>query len=108
MAHCGTLKDAPIAEAGEDVRGSHLNGWNGEELGKIDGVIFDQATGDIRYVVVGTGGWLDSKKFLVTAERLRASRKHESDFEADVSKWQIGSFPPTPSRTWSRRASGKD
>jgi hypothetical protein len=28
MAHYGTLKDAPVAEAGEDVRGSHLYGVN--------------------------------------------------------------------------------
>ena len=28
------------------------------------------------------------------ADRLRASRKHENDYEADVSKRQIGSFPP--------------
>jgi hypothetical protein len=94
MAHYGNLKDAPIAEAGEDVRGSHLYGWNDEKLGKIDDVIFDHSTGDIHYVVVDTGGWLHSKKFLVPAERLRASRKHENDYEADVSKRQIESFPP--------------
>ena len=94
MAHYGTLKDAPIAEAGEDVRGSHLYGLNDEKLGKIDDVIFDHSTGDIHYVVVDTGGWLHSKKFLVPAARLHASWKHENDYEADVSKRQIESFPP--------------
>jgi len=94
MAHYGTLKDALIADAGEEVRGSHLYDWHDEKLGKIDDVIFDHSTGDIHYVVVDTGGWLHSKKFLVPAERLRASAKHENDYEADVSKRQIESFPP--------------
>ena len=38
MAHYGTLKDAPIADAGEEVRGSHLYDWHDEKLGKIDDV----------------------------------------------------------------------
>jgi sporulation protein YlmC with PRC-barrel domain len=94
MAHYGTLKDTAIGEASEDIRGSHLYGLNDDKLGKIEDVIFDHTTGNIRYVVVDTGGWLHSKKFLVPAERLRASAKHENDFEADLSKQQIESFPP--------------
>jgi PRC-barrel domain len=93
MAHYGTLKGAAVAEAGEDVRGSHLYGLNDEKLGKIDDVIFDHSSGDIHYLVVDTGGWLHPKKFLVPAERLRASAKHENDYEADVSKPQIENFP---------------
>jgi len=93
MAHYGTLKNAPVSAAGEDVRGSHLYGSNDEKLGKIDDVIFNHSTGDIHYVVVDTGGWLHSRKFLVPAEALRASGKHENDYEADVSKRQIESFP---------------
>jgi hypothetical protein len=94
MAHYGTLQDAPIFEANEDIRGTHVYGLNDEKLGKIDDVIFDHSTGDIRYAVVDTGGWLHSKKFLVPAERLRASAKHEDDFEANLTKEQIESFPP--------------
>jgi len=94
MAHYGTLKNMAIAEAGEDVRGAHLYGINDEKLGKIDDVIFDHSTGDIRYAVVDTGGWLSSKKFLVPAEALRASAKHQDNFEANVTKQQIEGFPP--------------
>jgi sporulation protein YlmC with PRC-barrel domain len=93
MAHYGTLKNVPIAEASEDIRGAHVYGLNDEKLGKIDDVIFDHSTGDIRYAVVDTGGWLHSKKFLVPAERLRASARHEDDFEVNLSKEQIESFP---------------
>ncbi len=92
MAHYGTLKDVRFAT--EDIRGAHLYGLNDEKLGKIDDVIFDHSTGNIRYVVVDTGGWLSSKKFLVPAEGLRASTKHDDDFEANLDKRQIEGFPP--------------
>jgi hypothetical protein len=94
MAHYGTLRNSTIGEAGEDIRGSHLYGTDDEKLGKIDDVIFDHSTGDIRYAVVDTGGWLSSKKFLVPANALHASTKHKDDFEANLSKQQVESFPP--------------
>jgi len=94
MAHYGTLKHVRVAEAADDIRGSHLYGLNDEKLGKIDDAIFDHSTGNIRYVVVDTGGWLSSKKFIVPAEGLRASTKHENDFEVNLDKRQVDSFPP--------------
>src|ERR1700721_1199184 len=94
MAHYGTLKDTRIGETADDIRGSHLYGLNDEKLGKIDDVIFDHSTGNIRYVVVDTGGWLSSKKFLVPADGLRPSAKHENDFETSLDKRQAERFPP--------------
>lgn len=94
MTHYGTLKDARIADGSDDIRGSHLYGLNDEKLGKIDDVIFDHSSGNIRYVVVDTGGWLSSKKFLVPADGLRPSAKHENDFETSLDKRQVESFPP--------------
>ncbi len=94
MAHYGILKQTAVTPAGEDIRGSHLYGFNNEKLGKIDDVVFDHATGDIRYVVVDTGGWLSSKKFIVPAEGLRVSEKHPDDFEASLTKAQVENFPP--------------
>lgn len=94
MAHYGILRGTRIAESGEDIRGAHLYGMDDEKLGKIDDVVFDHSTGDIQYIVVDTGGWLSSKKFIVPAERLRASAKHEDDFQADLTKQQVESFPP--------------
>lgn len=32
MAHCGTLKNAAVVSAKEDVRGSNLHGANEEKL----------------------------------------------------------------------------
>ncbi len=94
MAHYGTLKDAPVTTASEDIRGAHIYGFNDGKLGKIDDVIFDHSTGDIRYAVVDSGGWLHSKKFLVPADRIHMSAKHQDDFETNLNRQQIESFPP--------------
>jgi sporulation protein YlmC with PRC-barrel domain len=94
MAQYGTLKDYHLTNDAEDIRGSHVYGLNGEKLGKIEDVIFDHTTGDIRYVVVDTGGWLSSKKFVVPAERLRASAEHKDNFAVSLTMKQIEAFPP--------------
>ena len=94
MAHYGILRGAVIGQAGDDIRGSHLYGPNDDKLGKIDDVIFDHSSGDIRYVVVDTGGWLSSHKFVVPADSLRPSARHNDDFETNLTKQQIENLPP--------------
>lgn len=94
MARHGMLRDYRFVDAAEDIRGSKLYGVNDEKLGKIDDVIFDYATGVIRYVVVDTGGWLTTKQFVVPVDRLRASAEHKDDFAVDLTKEQVESFPP--------------
>jgi sporulation protein YlmC with PRC-barrel domain len=94
MSHYGLLKDYKFSNASEDIRGATLYGANDEKLGKIDDVIFDHSSGDIAYLVVDTGGWLTIEKFIVPAIRLRPSTKHENDFNSDLTKEQIESFPP--------------
>jgi len=97
MPHYGLLGDFEFAnpvEAAEDIRGAKVYGRNDEKLGKIDDVIFDHGTGAIQYVVVDTGGWLSSQKFLVPPGRLNPSPRHEEDFVIDADKKQIEKFPP--------------
>jgi sporulation protein YlmC with PRC-barrel domain len=97
MAHHGTLRDYRFQDTDEDaadIRGSKVYGTNDEKLGKIDDVIFDHSTGEIRYVVIDTGGWLSSTKFIVPPAQLRQSAKHEDDFQIDLTKEQIEQFPP--------------
>ena len=97
MAHYGTLRDYRFSDTdatADDIRGSKVYGFDDDKLGKIDDVIFDHTTGSIRYVVVDTGGWLSSKKFIVPADRLRSSAAHEDDFRVDLTRQQIESFPP--------------
>jgi len=94
MANYGMLQNYRFDDEAEDIRGSKLYGFDDEKLGKIDDVIFDHSTGLIRYVVVDTGGWLKTKKFIVPSERLRASAKHENNFTSDLTKAQVENFPP--------------
>jgi len=94
MAHYGRLGNFQFAEAADDIRGSSLYGQDDEKLGKIADVIFDHSTGNISYVVVDTGGWLKTKDFLVPADRIQASTKHEKDFASTLTKQQVESFPP--------------
>lgn len=94
MSHYGRLGSYQFSDTAEDIRGATLYGVNDEKLGKIDDVIFDHSSGNIRYAIVDTGGWLKSKKFIVPAERLRPSSKHDDDYACDLTKQQVEGFPP--------------
>jgi sporulation protein YlmC with PRC-barrel domain len=94
MANYGMLRNYQFADAAEDIRGATLYGFGDEKLGKIQDVIFDHTTGVIRYVIVDTGGWLSTKLFIVPADRLRASTKHDNDYSVDLTKAQVETFPP--------------
>jgi sporulation protein YlmC with PRC-barrel domain len=96
MPHFGMLHNYRFNDEGtaEDIRGAKIYGRNDEKLGKIVDIIFEHSTAKIRYVVVDTGGWLSSKKFLVPAERLHVAQNHEDDFEIDATREQIQQFPP--------------
>jgi hypothetical protein len=96
MARYGTLGDYRFSntqEAAIDIRGANVYGLHDQKLGEIDDVIFDEATGGIVFVVVDTGGWLSSKRFIVPPLEVRPSLQHEDDFLVDLTKEQIESFP---------------
>ncbi|MBS1850419.1 MAG: PRC-barrel domain-containing protein [Acidobacteria bacterium] len=110
MPRYSTLGDYRFATADDaaDIRGSKVYGLNDEKLGEIDDVIFDEATGGIIYVVIDTGGWLSSKKFLIPPQTLRTSLTHENDFRIDLGKSQIETFPPYDSKAVSTEAQWAD
>jgi sporulation protein YlmC with PRC-barrel domain len=88
-----TLRDYRFAKDIDDIRGSSVYGLGDEKLGKIDDVIFDSDNGQIRYVVIDTGGWLSSRRFLVPPDELKPSTNHENDFIVNMTKAQIEHFP---------------
>jgi sporulation protein YlmC with PRC-barrel domain len=96
MARYGTLGDyrfADTEEAANDIRGAKLYGLQDKKLGEIDDVIFDEATGAIVYLVIDTGGWLATKRFIVPPLEVRPSLEHRDDFLVDLTQEQIESFP---------------
>ena len=96
MARYGTLGDyrfSDTQEAALDIRGSKVYGPKDQKLGEIDDVVFDEATGALIFVVVDTGGWLASKRFVVPPSEIRPSLQHADDFLVDLTKEQIEAFP---------------
>jgi uncharacterized protein YrrD len=92
MPHYGVLRDYKFEDV-QDVRGAEVYGVNNEKLGKIDDIIFNHATGEIRYVVVDAGGWLKSKKFLVPMNRIQPYGNHDDKFYAELDKERIQMLP---------------
>lgn len=77
----------------DDIRGAAVYGIDDEKLGKVEDVIFDNSNGELRYVVVDSGGWLSSKKFLVPARHLTIREEQDKDFHANLTKAQIEKLP---------------
>ena len=93
MPHYGTLRETKLERDADDLRGADVYGVNDEKLGKIDDLIFDHASGDIRYVVVETGGLFSKKSFLVPANRVSPYGNHEDKFYAELDKERIQMLP---------------
>jgi len=93
MPHYGTLRETKLQQDPDDLRGAEVYGVNDEKLGKVDDVIFDHTSGDIKYVVVETGGLFSKKSFLVPAGRVSPYGNHEDKFYAELDKERIQMLP---------------
>lgn len=61
-------------------------------------MIFDSDNGQIRYLVIDTGGWLKSRRFLVPPNEVRPSPEKGDDFVVNLTKNQIEHFPALDER----------
>ena len=96
MAIYANLRDYHFSEEVDDIRGSAIYGVDDEKLGKIDDVIFDSNSGELRYLVVDTGGWLKSHRFIIPARQVRVApdRNGKDHYYVSLTKEQIKKFPP--------------
>lgn len=92
MPHYGILRDHKF-EGVDDLRGADVYGVNDEKLGTIDDVIFDHSSGDIRYIVLKTGGLLSRKKVMVPANRVEPYGNHDDKFYAELDKERVEMLP---------------
>jgi sporulation protein YlmC with PRC-barrel domain len=92
MPHYGVLHNQKF-EGIQEVRGAEVYGVNNEKLGTVEDVIFEHSSGEIRYVVVKTGGWLTSKQFLVPINRIEPYGNREDQFYAEMDKERIRMLP---------------
>jgi sporulation protein YlmC with PRC-barrel domain len=92
MPHYGILRDHKMEDV-DDLRGADVYGVNDEKLGTIDDVIFDHSSGDIRYIVLNTGGLLSRKKVMVPANRVEPYGNHDDKFYAELDKERLEMLP---------------
>jgi len=92
----------------DDIRGAEVFGADDEKLGKIDDVLFDSASGELRYVVLDSGGWLSSKKFVVPARQLMIRDEQDKDFHVSLTKKQIEKFPEYQEKSFEDDAKFED
>jgi sporulation protein YlmC with PRC-barrel domain len=92
MPHYGLLRDHKMADV-DDVRGAEVYGVNDEKLGTIDDVIFDHSSGEIRYIVLKTGGLLSRRKVMILADRIEPYGEHEDKFYVDMDKERLEMLP---------------
>ncbi len=93
MPHFRTLRDYQFENRQDDIRDADLYDVEGDKLGSIDDVIFDHGTGEIRYVVVDTGGLLSHDRFIVPADRIHTDDEHPNSFQIDLIKKHVERFP---------------
>jgi sporulation protein YlmC with PRC-barrel domain len=92
MSHYGILREQKL-EGVDDLRGAEVYGVNDEKLGTIDDVIFDHSTGEIRYIVLKTGGLLSRRKVMLPANRIEPYGQDDDKFYADLGKEQLDMLP---------------
>ena len=59
MHHYASLESLPVSRDVRDVRGATVRGSDGKKPGKVEDVIVDHDTMEIRYLVVDSGGYAD-------------------------------------------------
>jgi PRC-barrel domain protein len=70
-----------------------VHGWEHEKLGHLDGFIVDTSTGAVQYAVVKSGGWFNSKRFLLPIGHIDRFDPDKKELTTDVSKDAIKLFP---------------
>jgi sporulation protein YlmC with PRC-barrel domain len=92
MPHYGLLHDHKLEDV-DDLRGAEVYGVNDEKLGTIDDVIFDHSSGEIRYILLKTGGMLSGKRVMVPANRVEPYGHHDDKFYAELDKERLEMLP---------------
>lgn len=86
LSHLGD-NDRTIASSDEDIRGRMVKDKDGLDVGKIEGLLVDESDGKVRFMEVGSGGFLglgESKSIIpvdaitrITADEVYISHTRE-------------------------------
>lgn len=75
-----------------DFDGLDVRGCDGEKLGGVDGFIVDLASGRALYVVVDSGGWFRSRRFLAPIGHAVIEQGRRA-LSLDITKEQLHRYP---------------
>ena len=83
-----------------------VRGQDGDKLGEVDGFIIDAAGERAYYVVVDSGGWFRSRKFLVPIAHARVGESREA-LVLDVTRETISRYPEYDRDSFARLGEGE-
>jgi hypothetical protein len=72
--------------------GLDVQGYDHEKLGVVDGFIVDLASGRVLYVVVDSGGWFRSRRFLAPIGHAVIDQGRQA-LALDITKAQLHGYP---------------
>jgi hypothetical protein len=75
-----------------DFDGLDVRGHDGEKLGAVNGFIADLATGRVLYIVVDSGGWFRSRRFLAPIGHAVIDHTRRA-LVLDISKERLHGYP---------------
>jgi hypothetical protein len=74
------------------VMGYHIHASDGE-IGHVQGLLVDEETWAIRYLIVNTSNWWIGHQVLITPESIRDVRWFEETVSLDVTRQQVKDAP---------------
>lgn len=84
----GDLDDSVV-----DFDGLDVYGWEHEKLGDLSGFIVDAETGRVNYAVVDSGGWFQSRQFLLPIGHVTTLERDKKELQLDLSKEALRNYP---------------
>ena len=81
-----------VDDAVVDFDGLDVHGRDGQKLGDVDGFIVDADARRVNYIVVDSGGWFTSRRFLLPVGHATIAGDRRS-LQVDVSRDALGRFP---------------
>lgn len=75
-----------------DFHNLDVHGPDEDKLGTIDGFIIDEQASRLLYVVVDSGGWFSSKRFLLPVGHAQLATDHRA-LDVDVTKDTLSRYP---------------
>src|SRR5512147_738845 len=95
MQHSSRLRYVDADEVGSEVvnfDGLKVRTPGGDKLGEVDGFILDPDAQRAYYIVVDSGGWFSSRKFLVPVGHARVDGDGDA-LVLDVARDTISRYP---------------